>query len=43
MGYTITLSRRHWSDGECIAVDPATGELLGGQDHRKPIGKAAGY
>jgi gamma-glutamyltranspeptidase / glutathione hydrolase len=43
MGYTITLSRRHWSDGECIAVDPVTGELLGGQDHRKPIGKAAGY
>ncbi len=43
MGYTITLSRGHWSDGECIAVDPTTGELLGGQDHRKPIGKAAGY
>ncbi|MGB8847789.1 MAG: gamma-glutamyltransferase [Terracidiphilus sp.] len=43
MGYTITLSRGHWADGECIAVDPATGELLGGRDHRKPIGKAAGY
>jgi gamma-glutamyltranspeptidase / glutathione hydrolase len=43
LGYAITLSRRHWSDGECIAVDPVTGELLGGQDHRKPIGKAAGY
>ncbi len=43
MGYAITLSRGHWSDGECIAVDPATGDLLGGQDHRKPIGKAAGY
>lgn len=43
MGYTITLSRGHWSDGECIAVDPATGNLLGGQDHRNHYGKAAGY
>ncbi len=32
-----------WSDGECIAVDPATGDLLGGQDHRHNFGKAAGY
>ena len=30
-------------DGECIAVDPATGELEGGQDHRHSFGKAAGY
>jgi gamma-glutamyltranspeptidase/glutathione hydrolase len=43
MGYAVTLSRGHWSDGECIAVDPATGELLGGQDHRGHFGKAAGY
>ena len=43
MGYAITLSRGHWSDGECIAVDPSTGELLGGQDHRSHYGKAAGY
>ena len=43
MGYAVTLSRGHWSDGECIAVDPATGELLGGQDHRNHFGKAAGY
>ncbi len=43
MGYAITLSRGHWSDGECIAVDRVTGELLGGQDHRSPFGKAAGY
>ena len=43
MGYTITLSRGHSSNGECIAVDPATGELLGGQDHRSHFGKAAGY
>jgi len=32
-----------WSDGECIAVDPATGMLQGGQDKRKDFGKAAGY
>ncbi len=43
MGYTITLSRGHWSDGECIAVDPATGDLLAGQDHRHQFGKAASY
>jgi gamma-glutamyltranspeptidase/glutathione hydrolase len=33
----------HWSDGECIAVDPKTGKLHGGQDHRHNYGKAAGY
>jgi gamma-glutamyltranspeptidase/glutathione hydrolase len=43
MGYAVTLSRSHWSDGECIAIDPASGELLGGQDGRGHIGKAAGY
>ena len=43
MGYDLSLSHGHWSDGECIAVDPATGELLGGQDHREHTGKAAGY
>lgn len=43
MGYTVKLSRGHWSDGECIAVDPVTGELLGGQDHRSHFGKVAGY
>ncbi|MGP8252420.1 MAG: gamma-glutamyltransferase [Terracidiphilus sp.] len=43
MGYDVSVSRGHWSDGECIAVDPATGELEGGQDHRGHIGKAAGY
>ena len=36
-------SSRHWSNGECIAVDPKTGELEGGQDHRSHYGKAAGY
>jgi len=33
----------HWSDGECIAVDPATGVLQGGHDQRHTFGKAAGY
>jgi gamma-glutamyltranspeptidase / glutathione hydrolase len=41
-GYTLKVGG-HWSDGECIAVDPATGELEGGQDHRHHYGKAAGY
>ena len=42
-GYDVGVSRSHWSNGECIAVDPKTGELLGGQDHRSHYGKAAGY
>jgi gamma-glutamyltranspeptidase / glutathione hydrolase len=42
-GYDVSISKGHWSDGECIAVDPKTGELLGGQDHRGHTGKAAGY
>ena len=32
----------YWSDGECIAVDPKTGELLGASDGRNG-GKAVGY
>jgi gamma-glutamyltranspeptidase / glutathione hydrolase len=43
MGYTVDIRDGHWSNGECIAVDPATGDLLGGQDHRSHYGKAAGY
>jgi gamma-glutamyltranspeptidase/glutathione hydrolase len=43
MGYTVAQSAHHWSNGECIAIDPNTGELLGGQDHRSHYGKAAGY
>ncbi len=43
MGYTVEVRDGHWSNGECIAVDPETGELLGGQDHRSHYGKAAGY
>jgi gamma-glutamyltranspeptidase/glutathione hydrolase len=42
MGYQLKIGG-HWSDGECIAVDPASGELEGGQDHRHHFGKAAGY
>jgi gamma-glutamyltranspeptidase / glutathione hydrolase len=42
MGYTLKIGGR-WSDGECIAVDPKTGMLEGGQDHRHHYGKAAGY
>jgi gamma-glutamyltranspeptidase/glutathione hydrolase len=43
MGYDISASGHHWSNGECIAVDPKTGELAAGQDHRSHYGKAAGY
>jgi gamma-glutamyltranspeptidase/glutathione hydrolase len=42
MGYTVQV-QGHWSDGECIEIDLATGELFGGHDHRHNFGKAAGY
>ena len=42
-GYVLDIENRHWSNGECIAIDPKTGELAGGQDHRSHYGKAAGY
>lgn len=42
-GYSLFVKDGHWSNGECIAIDPATGEILGGQDHRSHYGKAAGY
>jgi gamma-glutamyltranspeptidase/glutathione hydrolase len=42
MGYPIN-THAQWSNGECIAIDPKSGELLGGQDHRSHYGKAAGY
>jgi gamma-glutamyltranspeptidase/glutathione hydrolase len=32
-----------WGDSELIAIDPKTGELLGGHDSRRSFGKAAGY
>jgi gamma-glutamyltranspeptidase/glutathione hydrolase len=46
MGYALSggdPDDRRWSDGECIAVDPKTGVLEGGHDHRHSYGKAAGY
>jgi gamma-glutamyltranspeptidase/glutathione hydrolase len=42
-GYELDIEKGHWSNGECIAIDPKTGELEGGQDHRRHFGKAAGY
>jgi gamma-glutamyltranspeptidase/glutathione hydrolase len=43
LGYNVSAGTTHWSDGECIAIDPKTGMLEGGQDHRHHFGKAAGY
>ncbi|MGA2834780.1 MAG: gamma-glutamyltransferase [Terracidiphilus sp.] len=43
MGYDVSIQNGFWANGECIAVDPKTGELEGGQDHRSHYGKAAGY
>jgi gamma-glutamyltranspeptidase/glutathione hydrolase len=46
MGYSIEGGNpgdHYWSDGECIAIDPKTGMLEGGQDKRHTFGKAAGY
>jgi gamma-glutamyltranspeptidase len=34
--------RHFWGDGECIMVDPQTGERLGASDGRNN-GKAVGY
>ncbi|MGC9199021.1 MAG: gamma-glutamyltransferase [Acidobacteriaceae bacterium] len=49
-GYTVRRAAEFdeksagvWGDSELIAVDPASGELLGGHDHRHTFGKAAGY
>jgi gamma-glutamyltranspeptidase/glutathione hydrolase len=33
----------YWSDAECIAVDPQTGDRLGATDVRNSTGKAVGY
>ena len=33
----------YWSDAECIAIDPKTGERLGATDWRNTTGKAVGY
>ncbi len=49
MGYHVQFGLRqgsdagsYWSDAECIAVDPTTGERLGASDGRNN-GKAVGY
>jgi len=41
MGHKVERSS-YWSDGECIAIDPKTGERLGASDRRNH-GKALGY
>lgn len=40
-GHKLTYGTA-WSDGECIMIDPKTGELLGASDPRHD-GKAVGY
>jgi gamma-glutamyltranspeptidase/glutathione hydrolase len=49
MGYHVQFGLRegsdaysYWSDGECIAIDPHSGERLGASDGRND-GKAVGY
>ena len=41
MGHTVEV-QPNWSDGECIAIDLATGDRLGANDFRNH-GKAVGY
>lgn len=43
LGYRLDVEDRTWSDGECIEIDPRTGELTGANDHRHHYGKAAGF
>jgi gamma-glutamyltranspeptidase/glutathione hydrolase len=40
-GHTLKIEH-FWGDGECIMIDPRTGELLGASDGRNN-GKAVGY
>jgi gamma-glutamyltranspeptidase/glutathione hydrolase len=42
MGHKVT-QQSYWSDGECIEIDPKTGERLGATDERNVSGKAIGY
>jgi gamma-glutamyltranspeptidase/glutathione hydrolase len=41
MGHQLTV-KHFWGDGECIMIDPKTGERLGASDGRNN-GKAVGY
>ena len=50
MGYNVQIglgsgdqTSPYWSDAECIAVDPKTGDRLGATDSRNSNGKAVGY
>ena len=50
MGYTVkqtqaadTTSAGVWGDSELIAIDPKTGALSGGHDHRHTFGSIASY
>ncbi len=42
MGYDIAEGG-HWGAAESILVDPATGQLIGANDFRRPAGAALGY
>ena len=42
MGHKVT-QQGYWSDGECIEIDPKTGDRLGATDERNVSGKAVGY
>ncbi len=42
MGHKVT-TQGYWSDGECIEIDPQTGERLGATDQRNVSGEAIGY
>jgi gamma-glutamyltranspeptidase / glutathione hydrolase len=49
MGYNVQVGLHdgsdespYWSDAECIAIDPTTGQRLGASDYRNN-GKAVGY
>jgi gamma-glutamyltranspeptidase/glutathione hydrolase len=50
MGYSTNRDQKadgsvggQWGDSELIAIDPKTGERLGGHDMRRIFGKAEGY
>ena len=42
MGHKVHPKDGYWSDGECIMIDPTTGERLGASDGRNN-GRAVGY
>jgi gamma-glutamyltranspeptidase/glutathione hydrolase len=49
-GYTVSRANEAdehnpgvWGDSEMIYIDPGTGVLMAGHDHRHTFGSAAGY